>query len=51
MQATALDTVIAILNSTRSTDIPALVQALDPSEQVRLVLSALVAPWCLVRTE
>jgi len=27
--------VLAILNSTRSTDIPALVQALEPAEQVR----------------
>lgn len=34
-QATALATVLSILNSTRSTDIPALVQQLDPSEQVR----------------
>ncbi|GAA5940317.1 hypothetical protein JCM3775_004433 [Rhodotorula graminis] len=36
-KATALDTVVAILNSTRSTDIPALVQALEPAEQVTLM--------------
>ncbi|BGP43151.1 arp2/3 complex subunit [Rhodotorula kratochvilovae] len=36
-KAAALQTVLAILNSTRSTDIPALVQALDPAEQVTLM--------------
>ncbi|BGP03158.1 Actin-related protein 2/3 complex subunit 5 [Rhodotorula toruloides ATCC 204091] len=36
-KATALATVLSILNSTRSTDIPALVQQLDPSEQVTLM--------------
>jgi hypothetical protein len=34
-QAVALSTVLAILNSTRSTDIPGLVAALDGAEQVR----------------
>ncbi|GAA5825257.1 hypothetical protein JCM11251_006908 [Rhodosporidiobolus azoricus] len=33
----ALNTVLSILNSTRSTDIPALVQSLDPHEQVTLM--------------
>ncbi|GAA6001638.1 Arc15p [Rhodotorula paludigena] len=36
-KATALSTVLSILNSTRSTDIPALVQQLEPSEQVTLM--------------
>ncbi|GAA5867487.1 hypothetical protein JCM8547_007521 [Rhodosporidiobolus lusitaniae] len=36
-KAVALSTVLAILNSTRSTDIPSLVSALDPSEQVTLM--------------
>ncbi|GAA6053263.1 hypothetical protein JCM3770_002684 [Rhodotorula araucariae] len=36
-KAAALESVLAILNSTRSTDIPALVQALDPAEQVTLM--------------
>ncbi|GAA5985005.1 hypothetical protein JCM11641_000816 [Rhodosporidiobolus odoratus] len=36
-KAVALATVLSILNSTRSTDIPALVGALDPTEQVTLM--------------
>lgn len=34
-QSLALATVVSILNSTKSTDIPGLVAALDPVEQVR----------------
>ncbi|SGY12873.1 BQ5605_C011g06637 [Microbotryum silenes-dioicae] len=36
-KAIALQSVLSILNSTRSTDIPQLIQALDPNEKVTLM--------------